>query len=271
MSPGGVWRSVLPPGKLSGTSNDPVRDDPTLDMLTLAPDDMTSLQRRAARAIAERVRREHVAPRLSDRVARQMLPLRADDELLRLLERFTTSVCGALPYLCFCVGDADPSVVVTLPPDGHLRSGGPCPPHQDYTPQGRYARERSLNFYMLLQDTTERHGPTFVYPRSRHLVCRDRYEDPPRSAGRPRKRRRGEAAGEGRGELQPQSLHRDLRARCGECVRLTGEELTLFRHESAEWHGALPNASAHPRAVLIWSYCSAGLVGQFVRTVDAPG
>ena len=96
---------MLAAGKLSATANGPASDDPTRDVRTLAPDDMTSLQRRAARAVAE------------------------------------------------------PGV------------------------------------------------------------------------------------GRGAPALQPQSLHRDLRARCGECVRLTGEELTLFRHESAERHGALPNAS----------------------------
>ena len=54
-------------------------------------------------------------------------------------------------------------------PKNHVRSGGPCPPHRDYEPVGPYHKERSVSFYMLLHDTAEHHGGTFVYPGSRDL------------------------------------------------------------------------------------------------------
>lgn len=238
--------------------------DATRAVGSLDPEAMTAAQRRTARAIASRVQHLWHSPR----VARQLLPLRDDEGLLRLLRQFSESVGGALPGMDLCVGEADPCMVVALPPGGHVRSGGPCPPHRDYEPVGPYHKERSVSFYMLLHDTAEHHGGTFVYPGSRDLHCAPRYEETPRSAGRPRKRRRtGETASAG---LHPKSLHRDLRALCGDPVRFTGRELTVFRHESAEWHGALPNRSGERRAVLIWSYCTPRLQGKFRRTVEPP-
>ena len=257
----GAWQSLLPSGKLSGRPRDASRD-----VLKLDPDALTMGQRHLVQLIASRA--TDAATRA--RVARQMVSLHTDARLVAMLQRLTGSICGlpAEREYHFNNGETEPCAMVTFPLDGHARSGGPCPPHQDYEPHGKYGCTRSLSFYMLLQDTHPALGPTYVYAGSRKLACRERAEPAPKSVGRPKKRKRSPArARQKQALLHPQTLRRDLTSRCGEPILLTGREHTIFRHESAEWHGALPNMSDERRAVLIWTYCTKDLLGKFVRTV----
>ena len=89
-----------------------------------------------------------------------------------------------------------------------------------------------------------------MFPGSRHLVKRSRAEE---DASQPKAKAR-KAAVPVENTLNPKTLQRDLENKCGARVVLAGKRLDVFRHESAQWHGALPNASDAPRSVLIWSY-----------------
>ena len=64
----------------------------------------------------------------------------------------------------------------------------------------------------------------------------------------------------------PTHPRRDLRRRCGPPIDLVGSKFTIFRHESAEWHGASSNNSSAPRHVLVWSFASSDLAGVFKST-----
>ena len=116
---------------------------------------------------------------------------------------------------------------------------------------------------MLLQDTVASTGATYVYPDSRLLQQR---MEPisPKPAHRPSKKRKMKAVQPG--DLNPHVLDQDLTKLCGAPQVLAGAKYTIFRFESALWHGALPNTSTRPRYVLIWSYTTAKLGRQFQLT-----
>ena len=121
--------------------------------------------------------------------ARSLVSVGHDAELVKLLKKLTRAI-GGLPMgrkLSFQLCGTDPSVVSSAPRRGAFQSGGPCSVHQDYLPLGEFEAARSITFYLLLQDTPEEAGPTFVYAKSRGLPCRERQPIAKRPRGRPPK------------------------------------------------------------------------------------
>lgn len=188
---------------------------------------------------------------------------------MHALTMATGGLEGLGPDLAFQSTEFDPAVVSSYPRQARLISGGRCPVHQDYCPTGKYKAAKTVSFYLLLQRTTKLSGATFVYPASREVRKRD--EPKPRlkeerGPGRP-PRRTKLVLSHLVAELNPHALEDGLKRRCGEPVYLAGEKLTLFRHESSEWHGALPNAGKRPRHVLMWSYGTKGMAKLFRKEV----
>lgn len=250
-----VWTSLLPSSKMELAHN-----DSACDILKLAAGAVSAGDRRLMDDVACRASALAV-PQPTQ--ARSITPA-ADPELARLLQNLTARL-GGLPDGChqfhWNAGATDPGVFTSAPVGDRFRSGGPCPLHQDYHPQGKFANARCLTFYMLLQDTDATLGPTYIYPGSRQLQSKKRAAAgglQPR--GRPPKKTVATATLSA--ELNPQSLARDLERYVGPPVLLTGKRLTIFRSESSEWHGALANHGDACRSILIWSYCTSTLRGK---------
>ena len=189
-----------------------------------------------------------------------------------LLVQFTQSFSGVpdaiglASQLKLNVSKSDPGVYASWPRGAKsaFKSGGPCPTHQDYSPSRETDGERSYTFIMLLQDTAASNGATYVYPGSRLLQQRMEPISLPKPAHRPSKKRKRKAVQPG--DLNPHVLDQDLTKLCGAPQVLAGAKYTIFRFESALWHGALPNTSTRPRHVLIWSYATSKLARQFQLT-----
>ena len=175
------------------------------------------------------------------------------------------SALGLASKMKFNVSQSDPGVYTSWPRGAKsaFKSGGPCPTHQDYTPSRDTDGERSYNFIMLLQDTVASNGATYVYPGSRLLQQRMEPTSQPKPAHRPSKKRKRIVQP---GDLNPHVLDQDLTKLCGAPQVLAGAKYTIFRFESALWHGALPNTSTRPRHVLIWSYTTSKLGRLFQLT-----
>ena len=255
-----VWTSLLPSAKMELAHNDSSRD-----ILKLAPGALSAEDRRLVEDVASCASALAV-PQPTQ--ARSITPA-ADSQLARLLRNLTARL-GGLPdgrrRFHWNAGATDPGVFTSAPVGVRFRSGGPCPLHQDYHPQGKLANARCLTFSMLLQDTDATLGPTYIYPGSRQLQGKKRATAggfKPR--GRPPKKT--VATETLSAELNPQSLARDLERNVGPPVLLTGKRLTIFRSESSEWHGALANHGDICRSILIWSYCTSTLRGKMKISV----
>jgi hypothetical protein len=204
------------------------------DVVKLPASALSSAQRRKAEEVARLALDAVELPTTARTVALVRGPI------MDALQEWTEAV-GGLPAargdLVFNVCGSDPGVFTSWPRGSRSAffSGGRCPLHQDYIPNGD---EKCYTLYMLLQETAAADGATYVYPCSRHLVAR------------------APSTTTTLGSLNPKALARDLERFCGPPIVLEGSRLDVFRHESAEWHGALPNAGSRPRSVLIWSYCS---------------
>ena len=255
------WQSLLPAGKMLLVKNDPSRD-----ILKLSPSSLNRRQRILLTKTAELATAEATS-HASLKQAREYVRLQKSGTLEKL-KQLINELDGlqGTDGLVFNGCSTDPAVFISQPRSGGVfSSGGPCPTHQDYDVQsGAGKTGRCVQFCMLLQDVTQRDGATYVYPYSRHLKVRVRDQAEPvrQCRGRPRKRRRADIPPEQDG-LNQHALDRDLAARCGDCIVLEGQRLTVFRFEGGEWHGALANSGDGARAVLMWSYCSPHLRGHF--------
>ena len=194
--------------------------------------------------------------------ARNVFSVRHDPVIMKMLRDLTTLI-GGLPgsatRWAMQVCEADPSVISSQPRSARFMSGGPLPVHQDYEPRLNYEKERSLNFYMLMQDTTHNNGATFIFPGSRALTVAAPDTTMPKKRGRPAKKiAKKKSAG---APLHSHAMFASLQKHCGEPVVFAGKKYTIFRHESSDWHGAFPNNSGAERNLLAWSYITKGLVG----------
>ena len=246
-----LWQSMVPAGKV-------LASDASLDITVLHPSRLPQAALRLAEEAAERA----VAGLPVPAHAREVHSRGHDASLIKMLRDFTELVDGVPPFsppLVFHSCASDPGTFISHPQawGGDFKSGGSLTLHQDYKPS---PATRCVSYYMLLQDTPQQAGPTFVFPHSRELSEWECVEREARATGRPRKRR-GRVEARSDGQINPKNRNRSLKHLCGDPLLLTGARLTVFRHESAEWHGALPNQSNDRRCVLIWSYCTPDFQG----------
>ena len=241
---------------------DLARTDSTRDVRVLPAAALAPEQRRLADGLA----RDAVAAASTPKKlqARSIMPLKSAAMEHQLKE--LTHALGGLEdidkTLCFNRCGTDPGAFTSEPAVKINGSGGPCTTHRDFEPKLFNASSRCVTFLMLCRDVGRRDGATYVYPGSRHLEKRPRVEPAEPVAkprGRPPKIKKTCNKQPG---LNPRVLDQDLTKLCGEPITFAGKRLSIFRSESAEWHGAYRNTSDAARCVLIWSYASKELIGK---------
>jgi hypothetical protein len=249
------WKSLLPPEKAL-----PAGTDGAMDVLMLAGSELTA----AERAIAEEVSKLALAkvdPHA--KVGRVIYSLGEVSELDAKLQELTASTMGldgiqGSQNLKYSKSETDPGVFVAKP----IRAGAPCPTHQDYNPASYRADSKAMSFTMLLQATTKSDGATYYFPGSRAVQKRERAPKAPKARGRPPKSASSKDVLHDDGFVAAQNLDRDLEKRFGRVV-LAGDRLSIFRTESANWHGAYHNRGGTLRCILIWTYSTHNLAGAF--------
>ena len=239
-----------------------LRTDRTRDVRVFPAAALAPEQRRLADVLA----RDAVAAASTPKKlqARHIVPLKSE-VMERQLKELTHALGGLDDIdesLCFNRCGSDPGAFTSEPAFKINGSGGPCTTHRDFDPKLFHPSSRCITFLMLCRNVGPHDGATYVYPGSRNLEKRVRVkpaESVDKHRGRPPKikKRCNKQPG-----LNPRVLDQDLTNLCGDPISLAGKRLSIFRSESAEWHGAYRNTSDAARCVLIWSYASRELVGK---------
>ena len=236
----------------------------TDDTLKLSGDDLTPEQHSCADELAS-----HVASILDAATTtspRMTIGLKHDEDALRKVQALMDKV-GGLPASGdwgWTLQENDFAVLVSKPCRvGGAKSG--LAVHQDYElrpagqPHADPPQGRSLSFLMVLgKEVEEKSGATYVYLNSRDLTIDKACPVKPTQHGGQNKKRTGTPPRRDCHVLNPKCVEADLKRKLGEDkkVILEGTRYSLFRFESAQWHGACNNLSDCDRPLLGWSYSS---------------
>ena len=250
-----LWQGLAPAGQRFEA-----QDDETLDTFKLSRSRLEREQRACANRLVT-----HLDPYKSlfhQRIKpRMVFSLEKDKQAHRMIVELMKKVGGLSATGKWTLQKQDVVLIVSHPCSITGKKSS-LTVHQDYElrprgqPRASPPKGRSLSFFMVLGDKVAAdNGATYVYLNSRHLTLGEEYAVKQKQHGGQNKKRERPPRRDDN-LINPKEKEKDLKRKLGadKKVIFEGKQLSLFRMESAQWHGALNNKSKEPRPLLAWSY-----------------
>ena len=249
------WQGLAPAGQRFKA-----QDDETLDTFKLSPHRLEPEQTACAERLLTHV--DHYRSLFHQRIKpRMVFSLKKDERAHGMIVELMKKV-GGLPATGKWTLQKHDVVLIVSHPCSTTGKKSSLTVHQDYElrprgqPRASPPKGRSLSFFMVLGDkVAAENGATYVYLNSRNLTLGAEYAVKQKQhGGQNRKRERPPRRDDDL--INPKEKEKDLKRKLGadKKVIFEGKQLSLFRMESAQWHGALNNESNEPRPLLAWSY-----------------